>query len=191
MVCWCRWLPRGLPWWLALNRIILELCFWGNLHLLATAIVSLSDCSMFSYIRHLRCSHENYKWFIKDFAFSRGLTVPHTFKICLSDIRACAVIISLKIIVGIGSLIKENTHMNKPKSDNISINKLYKYKYGYRYNVALDATKGREIQWDISILYFRKAHTFYLCGCDKKTTIYYYNFFKSRKHCTKLFREIA
>jgi len=61
----------------------------------------------------------------------------------LSDIRACALIDSLKVIVGIGSLIKENTRVNKPR---LAINKLYKYKYGYWYNMALDATKGREIQ---------------------------------------------
>ena len=49
------------------------------------------------------------------------------------------------------------------------INKLYKYKYGYRYNMALDATKGREIQQNISFLYFSEAYTFYFRSCDKKT----------------------
>jgi len=34
--------------------------------------------------------------------------------------KACALIVSLKVIVGIGSLIKENTHMNKSRLDNIS-----------------------------------------------------------------------
>ena len=56
--------------------------------------------------------------------------------------------------------------MNKPIS---AINKLYKYKYVYRYNVALDATKSREIQVKyLYRFYFSEAYTFYFRGCDKK-----------------------
>ena len=46
--------------------------------------------------------------------------VLHAFTTCLSDIRACVHIVSLKVIVGIRSLIEENTRMNKPGLDNVS-----------------------------------------------------------------------
>ena len=46
--------------------------------------------------------------------------VLHTFTTCLSDIRACVHIMSLKVIVGIRGLIEENTHMDKPELDNDS-----------------------------------------------------------------------
>ena len=46
--------------------------------------------------------------------------VLHTFTTCLSDIRACVHIVSLKVIVGIRGLIEENTRMNKPGLDNVS-----------------------------------------------------------------------
>ena len=40
--------------------------------------------------------------------------VLYAFTTCLSDIRVCVHIMSLKVIVGIRGLIKENTHMGKP-----------------------------------------------------------------------------
>ena len=46
--------------------------------------------------------------------------VLHAFTTCLSDIRACVHIVSLKVSVGIRGLIEENTHMNKPGLDNVS-----------------------------------------------------------------------
>ena len=46
--------------------------------------------------------------------------VLHAFTTCLSDIRACVHIVSLKVIVGIRGLIEENAHMNKPGLGNVS-----------------------------------------------------------------------
>ena len=46
--------------------------------------------------------------------------VLHAFTICLSGIRACVYIVSLKVIVGIRGLIEEKTRMNKPGLDNVS-----------------------------------------------------------------------
>ena len=46
--------------------------------------------------------------------------VLHAFTTCLSDIRACVHIVSLKVIVGIRGLIEENTRMNKSGLDNVS-----------------------------------------------------------------------
>ena len=46
--------------------------------------------------------------------------VLHAFTTCLSDIRACVHIVSLKVIVGIRGLIEENTCKNKPGLDNVS-----------------------------------------------------------------------
>ena len=46
--------------------------------------------------------------------------VLHVFTTCLSDIRACVHIVSLKVIVEIRGLIEENTRMNKPGLDNVS-----------------------------------------------------------------------
>ena len=46
--------------------------------------------------------------------------VLHAFMTCLSDIRACVHIVSLKVIVGIRGLIEENTRINKPGLDNVS-----------------------------------------------------------------------
>ena len=65
------------------------------------------------------------------------------------------------------------------------INKLYNYKSGYRYNVALDATKGREIQlilfkWGLYLLFWQ---------LQQENDYYYEICFKSRKHCTKLLRD--
>ena len=47
--------------------------------------------------------------------------VLHTFTTCLSDIRTCVHIVSLKVIVGIRGLIEENMRMNKPGLDNVSV----------------------------------------------------------------------
>ena len=46
--------------------------------------------------------------------------VLHAFTTCLSDIRACVHIVSLKVIVGIRGLIEENMHMDKPELDSVS-----------------------------------------------------------------------
>ena len=46
--------------------------------------------------------------------------VLHAFTTCLSGIRACVHIVSLKVIVGMRGLIEENTSMNKPGLDNVS-----------------------------------------------------------------------
>ena len=46
--------------------------------------------------------------------------VLHAITTCLSDIRACIHIVSLKVIVGIRGLIEENTRMNKPRLDNVN-----------------------------------------------------------------------
>ena len=46
--------------------------------------------------------------------------------------------------------------MNKPRLDD------------YQYNMTLDATKGREIQQNISILYFSEAHTFNFAVATRK-----------------------
>ena len=62
-------------------------------------------------------------------AFKRFLLKTHSlgnlwfyilFKTCLSDIRACVHIVSLKVIVGIRGLIEENTRMDKPEFDSVS-----------------------------------------------------------------------
>ena len=45
--------------------------------------------------------------------------VLHAFTTCLSDIRACVHIVSLKVIVGIRGLIEENTRTNKPGLHNV------------------------------------------------------------------------
>ena len=45
--------------------------------------------------------------------------VLHAFTTCLSDIRACVHIVSLKVIVGIRGLIEENTCMDKPELDTV------------------------------------------------------------------------
>ena len=46
--------------------------------------------------------------------------VLHTVTICLSDIRVCVHVVSLKVILGIRGLVKENTHMGKPEWENVS-----------------------------------------------------------------------
>ena len=46
--------------------------------------------------------------------------VMYAFTTCLSYIGACVHIVSLKVIVGIRGLIKENTRMGKPELDSVS-----------------------------------------------------------------------
>ena len=46
--------------------------------------------------------------------------VQHAVTTCLSGIRACVHVVSLKVIVGIKCLIVENTHISKPELDNVS-----------------------------------------------------------------------
>ena len=51
---------------------------------------------------------------------SLGNLLLHAVTICLSDIRVCVHIVSLKVIVGIRGLIEENTRMGTPELDNVS-----------------------------------------------------------------------
>ena len=69
------------------------------------------------FIRHLPIINARMgrgtKWTLKDFCSKclpyRELTGLHAFATCLSDIRACVDIVSLKVIVGITGLNGENT----------------------------------------------------------------------------------
>ena len=51
---------------------------------------------------------------------------------------------------------------------------MYKYKNGYQYNMALDATKGREIQRNISIL-VRLILFIFVVATRKLMTIFFKN----------------
>ena len=46
--------------------------------------------------------------------------VQHAVTTCLSSIRYCVHIMSLKVIVGIRGLIEENTCTGKPELDNVN-----------------------------------------------------------------------
>ena len=68
------------------------------------------------FVRHLSIINARMgrgtKWTLKisaQNAFPRELTGLHAFTTCLSDIRACVHIVSLKVIVGITGLNGENT----------------------------------------------------------------------------------
>ena len=47
--------------------------------------------------------------------------VQHAVTTCLSGIRVCVHVVSLKVIVGIRGLIEENTRIGKPGLDNVDV----------------------------------------------------------------------
>ena len=66
--------------------------------------------------------------------------VLYTFKTCLSDIRVCVHVMSLKVIVQIRGLIEENERMGKPHTK-------IRHKYGGKFS--RNSSRINEDTWQL------------------------------------------